>query len=53
MTRPSPTAPKLSGSAQNLRLAYWDRGMAYTSKGEKAKAEKDFLRAKKLGYEAK
>ncbi len=30
--------------------AYQGRGVAYQRKGEKAKAEKDFDQAKKLGY---
>ena len=33
--------------------AYHHRGLAYEKKGEKAKAEKDFAQAKKLGYAGK
>jgi Flp pilus assembly protein TadD len=32
--------------------AYYGRGLAYQRLGEKAKAEQDFEKAKKLGYKA-
>ena len=33
--------------------AYYCRGVAYDEKGEKAKAEEDFVRAEKLGQQGK
>ena len=33
--------------------AYWNRGVAYSETGERAKADEDFARAKKLGYTGK
>ncbi len=33
-----------------LAVAYYNRGVAYERKGDKAKAEEDFARAKELGY---
>ena len=36
-----------------LAGAYYGRGLAYTKKGETAKADEDFVQAKKLGYKAK
>ena len=36
-----------------LAIAYYERGLVYQKKGEKAKADKDFAQAKKLGYKEK
>ena len=33
--------------------AYYFRGLAFQKKGQQAKADEDFARAKKLGYKAK
>ena len=33
-------------------MFYYNRGLAYQKKGEQAKAEADFAKAKELGYES-